>query len=260
MRGGDATEVLAHLLSTNGWTSWPDAPHHPKDPDDTVFTSNAVPEDIHFLYLFDVASRRIDILCAESATLEHSIRFGEDGRPSRSLGEVDANVANLQPVMSSWLRHCPEPVARPLAMVLDELHLGGNVGINVSPSQELTRELCVGARSLHVEASGRSWDSVFWSDGEARPFPDDICTWLRSREAYWNELCHALGLEVDVLDGSVVHFRRVVSECVSPNMEISIEEARAKGYDVELGDELGEEKRPHLIWNWLFDRVWCASS
>ena len=262
LRGGDPTEVLAHLRSTQGWTSWPDAPHHPRDPDDRVFTPDDGLDDVLVLYLFDVADRRLDLLQVgpDGPTVQQRIRFADDGQPDHGLGEPDVELTRLPSVSSVWSRRCPERVATAFGAILDELGLGQTVGINVDPAQMLTYALQVGTRSVHVQADGRSWHRAFWSDGAERPFPEDLRAWVEPRAASWSALCEALGLDAEVDEsGAIVHFRKVVSTCTHPIREIGLDDARDIDPGFDVGDDLGTRKRPHMVWNWLFDQVWNAS-
>lgn len=261
--GGDPRPVLAHVFSTKGWWSWPDDPHHPADPDDVIFTPENVYDDFHWLYLFAVPERRLDVVSAgEDLEPKRQVHFGDLGKPDVALGVSDLTLADLKPVADAWQRRCPEPLASALDALLDELHVGvGDIGLGVDAAGDpVGRQLRVGARVVHLEALGHEARQEFCYGGTALPFPQPH-VWFEARPALWQSLCDALGMHLELVQGDeLVHFRRVVERVADPRLEIALAQAKEIDEDFAVGDDFGKiVTRAHMVWRWLFDQAWEAS-
>jgi hypothetical protein len=233
------------LFSTKGWWSWPDDPHHPADPDDVIFTPENVNDDVHWLYLFAVPKRRLDIVPAgEEMGPKRQVHFDDRGKPDVALGLSRLNLADLKPVAGAWQRQCPEPLASPLGALLDELGLGADAAGN-----PVGHQLRVGARVVCLEEFGH----------EARLPPPHA--WFEARPALWQALGDALGMRLELLqEDELVHFRSVVERVADPKLEIALAEAKEIDEDFTVEDDFGKiVARAHMVWRWLFDQAWEAS-
>lgn len=264
LHGGDPGPVVDHVLSTGGWSAWPGLPHHPDDPDDLIFTAANVIDDVHWRYLFDVGARRLDVFEGpRSATPHRRIHFDGSGAPDVQLGEATIELRHLAPVPEAWRRRCPTAVAAAFDGVLDDLGvpLDADVGVGERVRAESPmRELQLRRRTLHLPARGVSGakELLVGERAIALPPAED---WFEDRIPRWEAVCHALGMDLEVVDsGELFRFRKVVDSVVDPRREMTVDEAGTLGVEFAVGDELGQVvARAHVVWRWLFDQAWTAS-
>lgn len=264
LHGGDPGPVIDHVFSTSGWSAWPGLPHHPEDPDDLIFTPANVIDDVHWRYLFDVSARRLDVLSgARTTTPERQVQFGRDGRADVPLGESELTLAQLSSTAEAWRRRCPAPIAAALDGVLDDLGVPADaqvgVGERLRPDGPM-RELQLRQRTLHLPARGVSGAKELFVGERVIPLPPAE-DWFEDRIPRWEALCHALGMDLEVVDsGELFRFRKVVEEVTDARREMSVAEAETMGVEFSVGDELGQViARAHVVWRWLFDQAWVAS-
>lgn len=262
LHGGDPRPVLAHVFSTKGWWSWPDDPHHPADPDDVVFTPENMNDDVHWLYLFAVPERRLDVVPAgEGLGPRRQVHFGNRGKSDVALGASGLTLANLKPVADAWQRRCPEPLASALGALLDALLAGvGDVGLGVDPAgNPAGRRLRVGARAVQLDALGQEARQELCHDGTALPFPPPHA-FFAVRAALWQSLCDALGMRLELEGDELARFRCVIERVADPGREIALAEAQEVDDGFAVGDDFGViVGRANMVWRWLFDQAWQAS-
>ncbi|MDI3285182.1 hypothetical protein [Polyangium sp. 15x6] len=261
LSGGDSALVLEHVFSTNGWSSWPDRPHHPLDPDDQVLTSAKGDADFDWYYLFSRVDRRLDVIPAGKKGLEPKwqVRFGVDGRPSHALGVSDLQLADLRSVRDAWERRCREPLSGVLSGLLDDLGLPlGHIGLGTEPAGGPSmRELHVGARIIHLETMGSEGRQEFCAGGRRIPFPSPSA-WFEKHGGHLQGIGEALGAELELYgEDELFCFRRVVESVEDEKREMGLEEAHQLDPEAVVGNSIGElVARRHVVWRWLFDEAW----